>query len=100
MNLQYVFSVTSHCQKVVLIEFYEHVGSVGIVCFHTYLQVAYQCGYGGWRDKHCFIMTCILSFPMIQCDSNYPTVRKNVRFEVLTVVLVRIQAFWRVMLYH
>jgi len=39
INLQYVFSATSHCQKVVLIEFYEHVGSFGIVCFHTYLQV-------------------------------------------------------------
>jgi hypothetical protein len=98
INLQYVFSVTSHCQEVVLIEFYEHVGPVGIVCFHTYLKVVYQYCYGGWRDEHGFVIMCILSFLMIQCDSNYPTVSKNVRFEVLTVVLVKIQAFWRVTL--
>jgi len=94
INLQFVFSVTSHCLKVALIESYEHVGSVGIVCFHTYVQVIYQYGYGGWREKHGFIITFILSCLMIQCDSNYPTVSKNVRFEVLTMVLVRMQVCW------
>jgi hypothetical protein len=54
INSQYVFSLTSHCQKVVLIEFYENVGSVGIVCFHTYLQVVYQYGYGGWKRRMWF----------------------------------------------
>jgi hypothetical protein len=47
-----------------------------------------------WMER----ITCILSFLVIQHDSNYPTVSKNLRFEVLTVVLVRIQAFWHVTL--
>jgi hypothetical protein len=63
---------------------------------HIYSSIQYQYGYGGWKDKHGFKTACIVSYLMLQCDSNYPSGSKNVRFQVLTVVMVRVQTFWHV----